>query len=195
MNLHALLPRSRVNGPGLRAVVWFQGCFRRCPGCFNPDTHDFAPRILLTPQGLWQWVQSVSDIEGITLTGGEPLLQAGPLAAFLRLVRAGSGLSVVLYTGYTLSEARSLPYVLDVLSAVDVIIAGPFECDRLARDGIRGSNNQEIHLLTDRYSPQDLAARRRCEFFITPAGSIVHTGVNVMPLPPGIVPEPLDPSA
>lgn len=38
--LHAIEPHSRANGPGLRTVVWFQGCTLRCPGCFNPETHD-----------------------------------------------------------------------------------------------------------------------------------------------------------
>src|SRR3972149_712339 len=45
LRLHALLPRSRANGPGMRAVIWFQGCTRGCPGCFNPETHASGSRL------------------------------------------------------------------------------------------------------------------------------------------------------
>lgn len=190
LNIHALLV-SRVNGPGTRAVIWFQGCPLRCPGCFNPETHDTTPRQLMTPQQLWEWVNTIPEhIEGVTITGGEPLLQAKPLAAFLHLLRRNSELSVILYSGYTLEQIQRLPFGKEILSLVDVLIDGRFEHDKPANDGIRGSTNQRIHFLTKRYSFSDLRPRRRCEFVITPDGMVIQTGVSVMPPPAPSVPLP-----
>jgi len=185
LNLHAWLPVSRVNGPGKRVVIWLQGCPLRCPGCFNPETHDTSPRQLVTPEQLWEWVNRVPEVEGITISGGEPLLQAEALASFLQLVRHHSHLSVILYSGYTLEQIEQLPHGREVLSLVDVLIAAPFEQNKPAHDGIRGSTNQRIHFLTDRYSLRDLMPRQRCEFIILPDGTIIQTGVSVMPPPAG----------
>jgi len=183
LNLHDWLPVSRVNGPGRRAVIWLQGCVRRCPHCFNPETHDLAPRRLATPEELWGWVKDIPDLEGLTISGGEPLLQAAPLAEFLHLVRSRSQLSVILYSGYLLEDIRHLPGGSEVLSLLDVLIDGPFQHEKPAHDGIRGSTNQQIHFLTDRYTLADLAPRERCEFLIQPDGTVVQTGVSVMPAP------------
>jgi len=193
LNIHAMLPVSQTNGPGKRAVIWFQGCPLRCHGCFNPQTHDTAPRQLMTPEQLWEWVSNIADIEGITLSGGEPLAQAKPLVDFLRLVRQNSNLSVILYSGYTLEQIRQLPHGEEVLALVDVLIDGPFEQDKPANDGIRGSTNQRIHFLTDRYSLADLEPRQRCEFVITPDGTVVQTGISVMPGPAASAPSPPEP--
>lgn len=193
LNLHAFIPVSRVNGPGRRAVIWLQGCPLRCPGCFNPETHDTAPRQLMTPEQLWEWVKNIPDIEGITVSGGEPLLQAESLSQFLRLVRTKSNLSVILYSGYTIEQIRRLPHGEEILTLVDVLIDGPFEQDKPANDGIRGSTNQRIHFLTDRYSLNDLVIRQRCEFIIMPDGTMTQTGISVMPPPAPTAPSPVEP--
>jgi anaerobic ribonucleoside-triphosphate reductase activating protein len=183
LNLHDWVPVSTVNGPGRRAVIWLQGCRFHCSGCFNPETHDLAPRRLVTPEELWKWIKDVAHLEGVTISGGEPLLQAAPLADFLQFVRRESSLSIILYSGYTLSQIRCLPHGAEVLSLLDVLIDGLFERDKPAHDGIRGSTNQQIHFLTDRYTLADLAPRERCEFLIQPDGTVVQTGVSVMPAP------------
>jgi anaerobic ribonucleoside-triphosphate reductase activating protein len=97
------------------------------------------------------------DVEGITLLGGEPLAHAAGSAALSRAVRQ-RGLSVMVFTGYTLAEARRLPdpAVADLLSLTDLLVDGPFV--RGLPDPRRrwiGSANQEIHFLTDRYHRDD----------------------------------------
>jgi anaerobic ribonucleoside-triphosphate reductase activating protein len=169
LNVHALLPRSRANGPGVRAVIWLQGCERRCPGCFNPDAQPTELRRLLTPDELWQWVQTIEGIEGLTLSGGEPLLQAEALADFLRRVRAESDFSVVLYSGYLREEMETLPDGPALLALVDVLIDGPYDQTRPAHGGIRGSENQRIHFPTDRYGPADFAPAQRVEVLMNPS--------------------------
>lgn len=183
LNLHAKLARSEVNGPGLRAVIWLQGCARRCPGCFNPDAQPIEPRILATPADLADWVRAIDGIEGITISGGEPMLQAPLLADFLRLVRQQTNLSVVVYTGYLLEELDDLPSARDVLKLTDVLIDGPYDATCPAHDGLRGSLNQRIHLLSARFGPEDFHAALRFEVVIQPDGTIIKTGVSVPPPP------------
>jgi anaerobic ribonucleoside-triphosphate reductase activating protein len=179
LNLHAILPQSRANGPGVRTAIWFQGCTLVCPGCFNPDTHSSEPRLLAPPEQLVARIAAEQDgIEGITLSGGEPLQQAEGLLELLCGVRLATRLSVVLFSGYTLEEILAMPLGRDILAHVDVLIDGRYDqMQRLAR-GLRGSGNQRIHFLTGRYSLEDLNRVPRAEVFISPDGRITATGIN-----------------
>jgi anaerobic ribonucleoside-triphosphate reductase activating protein len=101
-------------------------------------------------------------IEGVTLIGGEPLAHAAGAAALARGVRA-LGLSVMVFSGYTLDEARVLPdpAVADLLAHTDILVDGPYDRNRpdTARRWV-GSTNQRVHFLTDRYRPDDPRWRR-----------------------------------
>jgi anaerobic ribonucleoside-triphosphate reductase activating protein len=96
-------------------------------------------------------------VEGITLLGGEPLAHATGAAALARAVR-GLGLSVMVFSGYTLAEARRLtdPAVAELLAQTDILVDGPYlrEQPETRRRWI-GSANQQIHLLSDRYRADD----------------------------------------
>src|SRR5690554_5571982 len=70
-------PESVVDGPGLRGVVFFQGCIHHCPGCHNPETWSFEGGALKTPDQVWQMLHYNPLLTGITISGGEPLLQSG----------------------------------------------------------------------------------------------------------------------
>lgn len=175
LNIHALLPRSRANGPGWRSVIWFQGCTLNCPGCFNPDTHATAPRQLFSPRQLVDWCVSVADVEGVTISGGEPLQQAGQLCPFLRLLRAETMLSVVLFSGYTRVEIEAHEAGPSILARVDVLVAGRYDHARKCSEGLRSSLNQEVHFLSGRYGPADLSGML-VEAVISPAGQVQLTG-------------------
>lgn len=155
LNIAAFRRRTRVNGPGWRAAVWVQGCTIRCPGCFNPDTHPHVARQLWDPERLADELLR-GDVEGVTILGGEPFEQAAACAALARRVRR-AGKTIVTYSGYTTSDLRAstLPEVLALLAATDLLIAGPYIA--VARNdgrGWHGSTNQELVFLTDRYSPE-----------------------------------------
>ncbi|MFV0295623.1 MAG: 4Fe-4S single cluster domain-containing protein, partial [Hyphomicrobiaceae bacterium] len=127
LNVHAIVPGSRANGPGLRTVVWLQGCSRRCPGCFNPETHDHSSRRLITASELVRHVQEIGlDCEGISVSGGEPLEQSPALLAFLRNIREQTSLSIVLFSGYTFEEMHDIPHGPEIVAHLDVLIAGRF---------------------------------------------------------------------
>src|SRR5262245_17271767 len=99
LRVHAFLPSSRANGPGLRAVLWTKGCSLGCPGCFNPQTHAFTGGERVPVEALFGRLVDRGDaIEGLTVSGGEPLQQFRPLLVLLRRVREQTPLSVIVFT-------------------------------------------------------------------------------------------------
>lgn len=136
-------------GPGKRAVIWFHGCSRECPGCIAKEMNESIIFDEYSPSALYEWVCSCDGIEGITLSGGEPLEQdKEALIEFLELVRNDSrNLGIICYTGYRLEEISSSP----VLSYLDILIDGPYIDSQNDSRDLRGSSNQRIHFLTGRY--------------------------------------------
>jgi len=182
VRIHAFEPRSRANGPGARFVVWFQGCTLGCPGCFNPTTHDpDGGRRIALDDLVGELTRARPGIEGLSLSGGEPLQQPGAARALLDAAR-GLGLSTLAFSGYTVDEIRGLPGGPDVLARLDVLIDGRYVArDRLAT-GLRGSANQRIQLLTARYTLADVEATPVAEIRIGPTGEVVLTGVDPLRL-------------
>ena len=180
VRVHATEPRSRANGPGARFVVWLQGCTLGCAGCFNPTTHDAtAGREVSVAELVTQL--AASGAEGISLSGGEPLQQAAGAAALLSAARA-LGRSTLAFSGYTIDEIRGLPGGPDVLAPLDVLIDGRYVAGQRLATGLRGSANQQIRLLTNRYSLADVEATPIGEIRIGPTGEIVLTGVDPLKL-------------
>src|SRR3989442_11694395 len=109
LRIHGFEPASAANGPGTRAVVWVQGCTLGCPGCFNPSTHPRAG-VESTVDDLFARIAGLgAGIEGVTITGGEPLQPRGPVVALLQRIRAATSLSVILLTRYRWPQAARLP--------------------------------------------------------------------------------------
>lgn len=176
INLARTVPRSAVNGPGERFVVWVQGCPLHCPGCWNPDTWSFARRQLRTVDDLAHEIRAVGGIEGVTFTGGEPFAQARALAALGRQL-AAANLSVFVFTGYELDELTA-PAHRELLAVTDVLVAGRYiEGQRTLTLPWRGSTNQTVHYLTHRYSDSIAAATAgSCEVHIDGEGTTIVTG-------------------
>lgn len=155
-----IVPCTEAEGPGRRFALWFQGCPLRCPGCCNPEMLPFSGGQRMTLPEVLEQVRRAANqqgIEGITLLGGEPLAHAGPAAALARSVR-DMGLSVMVFTGYPLGEARGLadPAVAELLALTDILVDGPYvrELPESRRRWI-GSANQQVYFLTDRYRADD----------------------------------------
>lgn len=181
--VHAIEPRSRANGPGTRFVVWFQGCSLGCPGCFNPDTHAPERRSLHTIDALMAQIAAQGDaIEGITLSGGEPFEQPEAALALVSAVRARTGLSILIFSGYAIEEIGQLPHGQAILTHIDVLVDGRYQAPRRLGRGLRGSVNQRIHLLSDRYRAGDVEATPEAEIRIDARGQVVLTGVDPLRL-------------
>jgi anaerobic ribonucleoside-triphosphate reductase activating protein len=179
LRIHHFLSHSRANGPGVRAVLWVQGCSLGCPGCFNPDTHAFTGGERVPVHDLFQRLVALSaSINGLTISGGEPLQQRRALLALLQRVRWETSLSVVLFTGYTWEEVQHMPEAEALLPCVDILIAGRYDASqRLARD-LCGSANKTIRFLTDRYTMADVQAVPLAEVIITATGAMVMSGID-----------------
>ena len=154
MRIANTISDSIVDGPGLRFTVFTQGCPHHCPGCHNPETHDPAGGREVPAEALAEQLAQNPLLSGLTLSGGEPFLQAAACAALARLARA-QGLNVWTYTGYTYEQllAEADPDRLALLAATDVLVDGPFVLARKSYDALfRGSTNQRLI---------DVAASRR----------------------------------
>jgi len=174
--VHATLPRSRANGPGLRYVIWSQGCGLACPGCFNPETHARSGHER-TAGTLAKAVLRSPGIDGVTLTGGEPLEQPGPVTAFCRAIRAGSELGIIVLTGFTRAEIEADPARRAAVADADLVIAGRYNARRHLGSGLRGSANKVYWARTGRYAAADVAAVPDVEILIAPDGTTVVTGM------------------
>jgi anaerobic ribonucleoside-triphosphate reductase activating protein len=156
LRVGARVPVTRAEGPGARYAVWLQGCSLRCVGCCNPHLFEPAAGVLLDPAALVAEMRAVrGQIEGLTLLGGEPIDQAEALVPLLHGSRA-LGLSVMLFSGFTLAELHARPEtaVHEVLALVDVLVDGRYDASRPEPARLwAGSANQRFHYLTDRYSP------------------------------------------
>jgi len=161
-------------------VVWVQGCTLACLGCFNPGTHPPGGGAgggaggAVAVDDLFARIAALGAVEGLTVSGGEPLQQPGPLAALLRRVKAETALSVLVFTGYTWSEARRR--ASGVLPYIDVLLAGRY------RPGVP----KAAHFLTARYTQADLDAVPPAEVVIHPDGSVVLTGLDPTPTRSGL---------
>jgi anaerobic ribonucleoside-triphosphate reductase activating protein len=179
LRLHGWLPASRANGPGTRAVLWVQGCSLGCPGCFNPTTHPFAGGEDATVDQVMRRLVDLGDaVEGLTVSGGEPLQQRPAVLALLRRVRRETSLSSLLFTGYTWEEVNRFPEAPMLLDCVDVLLAGRYDRSRHLALDLRGSANKTVHFLTPRYGPADLAAVPAAEMVITPEGDVLASGID-----------------
>ena len=183
--IHAVEPRSRANGPGSRFVVWFQGCTLGCPGCFNPSTHQAAGgRAVPLDELIGELSRAAAGadrIDGLSLSGGEPLQQPEAALALLQAAR-GLGLSTLAFSGYTIDEIRRLPGGPAVLDQLDVLVDGRYVSRERLAIGLRGSANQRIQLLTGRYREADVAATPVAEIRIGPTGEVILTGVDPLKL-------------
>lgn len=173
-------PSTSALGPGKRFAIWTQGCPRRCFKCASPelqpagegksvDVETFSNKILQTP-----------DINGITISGGEPMIQAEALAILLGAVRGKRpDLTVILFTGFRIEDLQSERYRA-LLGHVDVLIDGEY-VDSLNDDkGLRGSSNQRIHFLTPRlleYREQIETGRRKREMHVLNDHELLTIGI------------------
>ncbi|MBZ4654130.1 MAG: Ribonucleotide reductase of class (anaerobic), activating protein [Peptococcaceae bacterium] len=147
MRLSGIIPESVVDGPGVRFVVFTQGCPHHCPGCHNPETWDPSGGKEMTLKEILKLIKKkLKNIRGITLSGGDPFLQAAEMAALAREAKK-LGLDVVTYTGYTYEELLAIdgPGFKELLEVTDILVDGPFLIQY--RDiglAYRGSSNQRV---------------------------------------------------
>jgi anaerobic ribonucleoside-triphosphate reductase activating protein len=200
MLLHALIPASRANGPGLRAVIFFQGCTLRCPGCWNPDSHPFRGAEV-TVDAVVQEVlraQAQHALEGVTFSGGEPMQQADSLLTLMYTLRQRAPeLSFGMFSGYAEHELTKGQYSIwgngsskqhskrlwqEIRPCLDFAILGRFNQAQPSNLPLRTSRNQVLRLFSDRYTPADFS-EELTEVSIKENGRAEVTGFPTLGLP------------
>lgn len=139
-------PESIVDGPGFRYVVFVQGCPHRCPGCHNPESHDFEAGFDMTVDAIYEEIKQNPHLRGITLSGGEPFCQVEGLLELVKKVKA-DGMTVMSYSGYTYEElvARNDKATNELLDNLDMLVDGKFILEQRNLTLVyRGSENQRV---------------------------------------------------
>ena len=149
MRIAGMLHESIVDGPGVRFVVFGQGCPHHCPGCHNPETWEPEGGREYTVRQIIKEIRKAPPyVRGVTLSGGEPFFQAAEMAELARRVHV-LGLDVTTYTGRLYEEllglAESRPDVAALLKETDLLVDGPFvEAKKDISLRFRGSANQRL---------------------------------------------------
>lgn len=137
---------SIVDGPGFRYTVFTQGCPHHCPGCHNPQTHDFEGGTEITLDELYRDICKNKFVRGVTFSGGEPFCQPGSLAMLAAELKK-AGRHLMAYTGYTFEQLLENPdsAVRALLEQLDLLVDGRFlEAERDISLKFRGSANQRV---------------------------------------------------
>lgn len=154
--LHNMILHTRVLGPEVRTAIWFQGCRRRCKGCMSPSSRDLNGGVRVPVAQVCEKILQLTDIEGITISGGEPFLQPKALHSLLSEIRSRSSLGIIIYTGYRLSELAAMndPLIDRIITSLsDLIIDGEYIDELNDGKNLKGSSNQTLHHITGRYLP------------------------------------------
>lgn len=135
-------------GPGRRIGIWFQGCSIRCSGCVSADTWATDRALTTVDQVLLAIAGWLEQADGITISGGEPFDQPEALDNLLDLMPLTQAQDVLVYSGHPFEHIQHHHAVRD--GRVDALISDPYQFESPQTLPLRGSDNQRLHLLTER---------------------------------------------
>ncbi len=136
---------SVSDGPGIRIVLFLQGCLNRCEGCQNPETWDTNGGYLIDEELLFELISKTSPIRRITISGGEPLLQIDSLTKLLSLLYENQ-YDIALYTGFEYEEVPP-----EIFKYLNYLKTGRFIKNKITTVTYYGSTNQRFYKLRDEY--------------------------------------------
>lgn len=136
MQLMGKLSGTFVNGPGVRDIIWFQGCNLGCLGCFNPESWNFEGGEYYSVRDVLNFISS----SGLTISGGEPFLQAEELYSLVKILDLPGG--VIVFSGFDIEEILSDESKKKILPYIDLLVYGRYDRDKRISSGLRGSSNQ-----------------------------------------------------
>lgn len=148
IQLAGVVRESIVDGPGIRFVVFCQGCPHLCPGCHNPVTHDFDGGYPCEVEKILKAIDENPLLDGVTFSGGEPACQPKAFLTLAKEIKA-RGLNIIMYSGFTLEQLTKMgetdPALAELLEYLDYLIDGRYEeAQRDLTLSFRGSRNQRI---------------------------------------------------
>lgn len=182
LRVAAIVDDTQAEGPGRRWALWVQGCSLRCAGCCNPEMFDERRGQPAEIEALAARIAEARrrGVAGVTFLGGEPFEQAAGLAELAHRAKA-LGMTVMVFSGYTLAALRQRPDAAALLALTDLLVDGPFDGSRpepappVGRRWI-GSTNQQLHHLTAAYAPGDprLEGANTIEIRLSPHGLVIN---------------------
>jgi anaerobic ribonucleoside-triphosphate reductase activating protein len=200
MLLHAFIPASRANGPGLRSVVFFQGCTLRCPGCWNPQANQFHGTEVAVDTVAHKVLQAHTEhsVEGVTFSGGEPMQQAPALLELIQMLHQQvPTLSFGMFSGYgewelvlgrywtwgrDYSKLERRRLWEEIRAHLDFAVLGRFNEHQPSGLPLRTSRSQALRMVTSRYGVRDYGPQS-VEVIVHPDGRAEVTGFPILGLP------------
>jgi anaerobic ribonucleoside-triphosphate reductase activating protein len=144
LRIAGIEPESIVDGPGVRAVLFMQGCPHHCAGCHNTHTHKPTGGTLTTVGAVLEQLRQAARMRAVTLSGGEPFFQAASCALVAQALR-NEGFHLTCFSGYTWEVLSANAAYLPLLHSLDLLIDGPYiAAQRSLELRFRGSSNQRI---------------------------------------------------
>ena len=176
MRINNYIEGSRVNGPGFRFCVWFQGCERGCPGCFNQEACKMQGGEDMTVSEIFRIINR-NKYDGISVSGGEPFYQKEELELLLKTAKR-QNLNTLVFTGFVYEELTK--DCGSILEYCDYLIDGPYVRDLPSHCKYAGSGNQRFLRLKNGVIDADLTSSTddfiECEIIINPDGMVTTTG-------------------
>lgn len=144
VRIAGIVKESVVDGPGIRYVIFAQGCKHGCEGCHNPHTHDLNGGYIVDVDEILKDIYSKGYIDGVTLSGGDPFFQIDAFHYIAKELKK-RGINILIYSGFTFEELISDINKKKLLELTDILIDGPFILKKKTlKLPFRGSDNQRM---------------------------------------------------
>lgn len=184
LRIHAIIPVCNSNGPGKRMAIYLQGCTFNCAYCINPETHSIEGGTLMIIEKIYEMIRNAAEtykIEGITFTGGEPLLQVEGVIKVANFARS-LNLNVIISTGFEYEEIEASESLWRIYQYADVISAGRYHHEEHLGSPIVGSKNKALIFCSDRFTERDILLSKRVEISFDQSdrsNSVMATGTGI----------------
>lgn len=169
-----------VLGPGKRFVIWYQGCLKNCRNCINQDGRKLEGGIFYSNNELLELIMNEKELTGVTLSGGEPFIQFDEVFGLIKVIKENTDLDIIIYTGYKLNDLIK-KYGNEFCEYIDILIDGEYIEELDHGEELRGSSNQKIHFLSNKYKKAVLkleeSQKREIQFDILGNNELFMIGI------------------
>ena len=169
-----------VLGPGKRFVIWYQGCLKNCRNCINQDGRKLEGGIFYSNNELLELIMNEKELTGVTLCGGEPCIQFDEVFRLIKVIKENTDLDIIIYTGYKLNDLIK-KYGNEFCEYIDILIDGEYIEELDHGEELRGSSNQKIHFLSNKYKKAVLkleeSQKREIQFDILGNNELFMIGI------------------
>ena len=164
--LYNIVSKTIALGMGERFAIWTQGCEKNCKGCIATDTHSKeSGGFFIDIKELANQILNTKNIQGVTISGGEPFLQTKKIIKLIKLLKEkNSSLDFIVYSGYKYEELKQDNVNIQLLNLIDLLIDGDYQENLDNNEPLKGSSNQNVYAFTKqgevlRYYMQNVSAR------------------------------------